>query len=232
MNKILEYQKLDAELIALEKQVENSKESEALNKVGAIYKELQAQLLQIEKEAGNLKEEYDKAFKSYEENLNSVKKLTNSKIENLDNTKLNSYLDEANKLSSELFMLERKLNQILVSISNALKDFETTKNKGLAAKNKYSEIKKLIEKQQQEILPKQEKIKEQLQKMEAGLDKDLFAKYKVLKHDNVFPVFVPLHVNRCGYCRVELPSAIINSLKNNNYITCEHCRRLIYCDKQ
>ena len=70
----------------------------------------------------------------------------------------------------------------------------------------------------------------ELKKLEPELDATMFAKYKALKHDNVFPAFVPLQVNRCGYCRVELPMAKVNQLKTNDFITCEQCRRLIYKD--
>lgn len=228
MNKIIEYQKLDAELVALDKQIETSKEHEVLGKMGSIYKEMQTKLLALEESAKKLHEEYAESFSAYQENLAKVKKLADAKVENLSEDKLNAQLETANKISSDLFMLERKLNQVLLNMNNALKEFELTKNKGLMAKNKYGEAKQALENLKAEVEPKKEAINKQLAKLEAGLDKNLFAKYKALKHDNVFPPFVPLQVNRCGYCRMELPSNKINELKTVDFIICEQCRRVIY----
>lgn len=228
MNKILEYQKYDAEIMQLENQVKNSKEHEVISKMGVLYKDMQTKLLQLENDAKALSDEYNDNLAIYEDNLKKTRKLTGEKVEELNNDKLTDNLDTANKISSDLFMLERKLNLILTSISNILKDFENAKKNGLMAKAKYNEAKVSLDKFKQSIEPKKAEIEKQLKKLESSLDPKLFTKYKAFKHDNVFPVFVPLTDKRCGYCRVEMPSGKIDSLKNEEYIVCEQCGRLIY----
>lgn len=228
MNKILEYQKLDSEIMQLENQIKSSKEHDVISKMSALYKSMQTKLLQLENDAKKLSDEYNESLVLYEENLNKTRALTGGKIEGLDSDKLNSNLEIANKISSDLFMLERKLNLILTSINNILKEFERAKKNGLLAKAKHVEAKESLNKLIQSIEPKKVEIEIQLKKMESGLDAKMFAKYKSFKHDNVFPVFVPLIDKRCGYCRVEMPSAKVDSLKTEDFIFCEQCSRLIY----
>ena len=78
------------------------------------------------------------------------------------------------------------------------------------------------------LQPKIDELTETLSKMEKDLNKEDFAKYKQLKNDNIFPVFVPINEKVCSACRMEVPSAKLDKLKNEKYIACEQCRRLIY----
>ena len=228
MEKILEYQKIDAEIIKLDKEIENSGEIEIINKMSAFYKEMQSKLLAIEKEAANISKEYMETLSVYEKNVEESKKLSGKKIDNLSGDKLEENLEIANKISGDLFSLERKLNLILTSITNILKEFEVSKNKVILAKNKYNEAKAKLDKLKQSIKPQKATYIKELKKLEKDLDANLFAKYKALKNDNVFPVFVNLIDKRCGYCRFELPSGKLDKLKNEEFMICEQCRRIIH----
>lgn len=228
MKKILEYQTLDAERIALSKEIESSKEHAVLNEMGALYKKMQGKLIELENQAKSLNDEYTKAFATYEKNLEKVKELTNADLAKQDKEKLEADLADANKISSDLFMLERKLNQILVSINSTLKEFETAKKQGLQARATYAKAKDSLEALKTKLAPQQAKLEKELKALQAGLDKELFTKYQSHTKDGIFPVFVPLKDGRCGYCRVEVPMAKANSLTDKDVIVCEQCRRFIY----
>ena len=64
--------------------------------------------------------------------------------------------------------------------------------------------------------------------LEKQIDANLLSKYKHLRQDKIFPVFVPLNSNACGGCSMALPAALMNKLKENGYLECEQCRRYIY----
>lgn len=228
MKKMIEYQTLDAKCIALEKQVESSKEHDILNKMGAVYKDMQSKLIQLEEQAKQLNKEYEDAYVLYEKNMEKAKKLSSANLDKQDEESLKKDLDDANKISSDLFMLERKLNQILVSINTCLKDFELAKKQGLQARSTYAKAKESLETLKAKIAPQTAEIAKQCKVLESGLDKTLFTKYKAHIKDGIFPVFVPMKDNRCGYCRVEIPMAKVNSLTDKDVIVCEQCRRFIY----
>ena len=95
-------------------------------------------------------------------------------------------------------------------------------------KQKYKESKLACEKLEESIKPKVEEIKKQKLEMEKSIDPVLLGKYKHLRQDKIFPVFVPLNNNSCGGCSMELPAALMNKLKAEGYLECEQCRRYIY----
>ena len=73
-----------------------------------------------------------------------------------------------------------------------------------------------------------ETLKKQIKALEKGLDAELFSKYKELRKDGVFPMFVELNDKSCGGCRTNLPSSTLERIKEHGYIRCENCRRIIY----
>ena len=227
-NKILEYQKLDYKLSTLERKGTSTKEQEALSKLSAMYKDVQNKLVALESQAKELHDTYQATYKEYEGHIKKVNTLTGADTENLDEAALAEKLESANKISSDIFMLERKLNQILTNSNAVLKEFETAKTTGIQVRKRHADAKAALEQTKASAEPEKEELARQLKTMEGGLDKALFEKYKAMKHDNVFPVFVPLVDKRCGYCRVELPSSKIDELKNVENIVCEQCARLIY----
>ncbi len=227
MKKILDYQKLDAKLLQLKSKLEGSKEHEVLKEMAAVYKDMQSKLFEIENKSESIKKDYDQTLQEYEKSIAKSKELSSQKVESFKDEMLNEELDKANKISSQLFMLERKLNIILTTINNTLKEFETTKNRALAAKNKHAEAKVRLENLQKETQPKIDALEKDLKKLEADLNADVFKKYKSLKNEKIFPVFVPLLDKNCGYCRVEMSNLKLDTLKDQPYIVCEQCGRLI-----
>jgi predicted nucleic acid-binding Zn-ribbon protein len=67
-----------------------------------------------------------------------------------------------------------------------------------------------------------------MKSLEKDLNPELFAKYKAIKNDKIFPVFVSFANGNCSGCRVEIPTSKINKLKSEGSIVCEQCHRIIY----
>ena len=64
--------------------------------------------------------------------------------------------------------------------------------------------------------------------LEKDIPQDIFAKYKTLKGDKIFPVYVALDNGHCSGCRVEIPTSKVNKIKAEGSIVCEQCHRIIY----
>lgn len=230
MNKIIEYQKLEENILKLEKELSICDERNIMNKMIILVKDAQNKSNTLEDDAKSLIDEYVEIKKNYDNNVQKVQKISKENANEMDMEKVDKYMVMVNTISSEMFMIERKLNIIIPKIKELLKEFEIARNTAIKARNKHKECKEKFEEKANIIQPKILELKKKMSSLEKSLPKDEFDKYKHLRADNIFPVFVSIHDKVCSACRVEIPSGKLDKLKNNNYIVCEQCRRLIYKD--
>lgn len=228
MKNMLEYQRLDLELAKLKKSSLNSADRANLGKLKSYIVDSHNKGFQLEDGAKDLLNDYNKLKSQYEANCDKVQKLIDTDINTISLDKVDAFLSQINSLSSELFLLERNINIIITKIKNSLKDFDTTKKNIIKAKEKYNECKTKCEKDAEAIAPKLKEIESKMVALEKSIPSEIFAKYKALKGDKIFPVFVALADGHCSGCRVEIPTAKINKLKAEGSIVCEQCHRVIY----
>ncbi len=219
---------MDLELERLNKQKDNLEELKVIDKMRNVVKEAQGKSIKMENDAKSLLDEYNQLKAKYEKQHKEIQRLTNLDVNSMDKSQIYDTLTKINSISSEIFMIERNLNIIINKIGRALKDFETNKNQAVMARNKHKEAKDQYSAKVAQIEPKIAKLQEELKAKEKELDQTLFAKYKTMKNDGIFPVFAKLTNDACGYCRIEVPKNKLDNLKGNNTIICEHCRRIIY----
>ncbi len=222
IDKILKYQDLDRQIRALEKESSNMEEKQIMNKMIAYVKDAQNKSAQLESQAKQLVDDYQKVKSEYDLALKNIQNLVDSKTQN-DRT-----VNLINTYSSDLYMLERKLNIIVNKSQEILKQFSVAKNNVLKAKQKHKECKEKYDSKINAINPKIEKLRQEQKKLEPEIDEKALAKYKNVLNDNIFPVFVPVAGNLCGGCRMEIPMGKMDKLKNDGFIVCEQCGRFIY----
>ncbi len=224
MDKILQYQKIDNEIRKLEREGQNSEERIVMNKMIAFVKEAQNKSNILETKGAKLVEEYNSIKKNYDNIYKKITALTSqTEVEDFKTA-----FSDVNTYSSQLFMIERNLNIVINKAKELLKEFEHTKNNVLKARTKHKESKDRYEKKLGEVAPKIETLKKQLRELEKDVNPNLLEKYKSIKNDNIFPVFVPVVNKTCSGCRMELASSSLNKLSSEKLITCEHCGRIIF----
>lgn len=228
MENILKYQELDLKLQQLEKSVASSKEKSVMNQMISYVKDAQNKSMELEHKAKKMMEEYLLLKKEYDKNILTIKQLTAKNSSELSTDEMDEIFNQINIVSSNLYMIERNLNIQLVNIKNILKEFEQTKNGVIKAREKHKESKQKYEQLVSEINPKIEAVKKEMEKLEKSIEPKILTKYKSAKHDNIFPVFVPLNNGNCGGCRMALPMGKLDKLKSDGYIVCEQCGRVIY----
>ena len=184
--------------------------------------------MKLENDAKALFNDYLTLKKQYDDNYKKVQSLLNTDIKTIALGDVDEVLSTINSLSSELFTLERNLNIIINKIKASLKEFEVTKNNIIKARQKYNEFKTAYEQGLKNITPKVKEIEEKMKSLEKELDENLFNKYKTIKGDKIFPVFVGFDNGHCSGCRVEIPTSKVNKLKTDGTIVCEQCHRIIY----
>jgi len=228
MNKILEYQKLDMELLKLKKSNLNSEDKNNMNKLKSYIIDAHDKSNQLDSSAKELVNDYNKLKAQYDKNFEKVQSLTKTELSSISSEEVDNYLSTINSLSSELFLLERDINMIISKMKSSLKEFEVTKNNTIKARQKYNEFKAKYEDGMEKITPKIKAIEDNMKALEKDLNPELFAKYKAIKNDKIFPVFVSLSGGHCAGCRVEIPTSKVNKLKYDGTIICEQCHRIIY----
>lgn len=228
MKTILQYQKVDMELKKLMRSVNSSEEKEVMNKMMAYVKEAQNVSNGLENKAVKVLEEYQNLKKNYDDKVKKIQDLT-SKTDYKSEEDFKTAFAQINTLSSDLYMLERNLNIFINKAKQLLKDFEITKNNVIKARGKFKTSKENYEKSVSAVEPKIEELKSQLKALEKTCNPALLEKYKTMKNDHIFPVFVPLLDGKnCAGCRMEMASSKLNKLSTEPYIVCEHCGRLIF----
>lgn len=225
---MLEYQKLDMELNKLKKSSLNSEDRNNLAKLKSYIVESHNKGFQLEDSAKDLLADYQQLKAQYDNNCDKVQKLIETDINTIELDKVDGFLSQINSLSSELFLLERNIGIIMNKIKSSLKDFDTTKKNMIKAKEKYTECKEKCDSELASITPKLKDLENKMSVLEKEIPTDLFAKYKAIKGDKVFPVFVALSDGHCSGCRVEIPTSKVNKLKESGTIVCEQCHRIIY----
>lgn len=228
MENILKYQELDGKLVQLERKLAASNDKAVMNKMIQCVKDAQNKSFELESQAKKMTEEYVSLKKEYDKNIKLIKELTSKESSELTVEEMEEIFNKINLVSSNLFMIERNLNIQLVNIKNILKEFENTKIAAIKAKETHKESKAKYEALVAEINPKMEAVKKEMLELESSINEKLLAKYKAVKRDNVYPVFVTLNNGNCGGCRMMIPMGKVNKIKTDGYIVCEHCGRVIY----
>lgn len=228
MESILKYQELDGKLVQLERKLASSNEKTVMNQMIAFVKDAQNKSIELENQAKKMTEEYVALKKEYDKNIKLIKDLTSKESSELTVEEMDEIFNQINLVSSNLFMIERNLNIQLVNIKNILKEFENTKNGVIKARAKHKESKEKYEALVAQINPQIEAIKKDMLALESSVDEKLLAKYKAVKRDNIYPVFVTLNNGNCGGCRMMIPMGKVNKIKTDGFIVCEHCGRVIY----
>lgn len=228
LKSLLDYQKKDAELIKLEKQLSNNENKKIFSQMITVVKDAQNKSSALEKQAGDLLKEYQELKNTYENNIKSANIIVNKKLETASDSDLDTIEEIAANIINNLTIMEKKLLQQAESVNRVLTAFNETRKRYNLARDKYNKHKELYDKESGDLqLQINEKTKE-VKKLESSVDADILTKYKQRRKEVDFPVIVPVIDKTCGGCHMELPSAFLANLKSKGVLECEHCHRYIY----
>lgn len=231
LKNVLEYQSIDLKIVQLKEKLASNPAKKTLNKMIVLAKDAQAKLIELENQAKSTMEQYEKINKEFNDTCEKLNNLIKQDTAELPEDKLRENIEKASALSITLGNLERSLSYQKDVVTNILKNFDLYRKNIVLSKQKYKESKEEYDAVEKQILPEIEALKKEMTAIESKTDASLLAKYKHLRQDGIFPVFVPLKGNACGGCRMEIPAALMAKLKQNGYLECEQCRRLIYIEQ-
>ena len=224
---IIDYQKKDIELMKLTKSLEDQASQNILKENKEIYVNSQSRFITLEAEAEKLMKLYSEAEELFKKLVNQSNEVLNKNISNVTEEMVNSLQDTIETISKQLLDLQKRLNVTLESSKQISSDFEQTFNRFKNAKLTYQDTKQKLEANRQKVQPQLDEIEKTLKSLEKEVDPKLLEIYNHKKADRIMPVFVFNIENSCGGCRTEIASSMVDKLKANGMIECEHCRRII-----
>ena len=232
MKTILEIQKLDRQIRALLREVDRCPASLDFKNYKKLLQEGKIRFEQLEAQANEIIKNYNVAsnkFANYKGNSEIIRKRN---VENINLDNISTLITDANSLVGELSEEHRKIEDLVRKSEEIVRKSAELSNKLTEAKSRSGAIKAKIEAKKQEVAPKIAELEKKISELEPkDEDKEKYEKYKEMKANGIFPVYVPLEENFCGGCKVELPLNFIEKLKTKKMLPCEHCGRIIMLDK-
>lgn len=231
MKNILKIQELDRQISKLKSSIKNSRENKLLVEFTNVLKEGREFVNNIADASNEIIKEFNEINKKYEMLIAKSEITSKQKPEKVGINNIGNLIEDANYLTGELASLEQRMRELADRSSRLINDYNTAMNKLKDTKSKCDALKDMIAKKDKTVMPEISSIEEQIKQLEPKADKALYEKYKSIKKDNIFPVFVHLKANRCGGCQMEQSLNFIQKLKQSGMLACEECRRVILADE-
>ncbi len=228
LKEILQYQKLDASLIKLERELENSETKKVVNKMVDQVRQAQNKLVELEKSANRLLADYERLKQEFEKKRNRLENLKKVDFKTRNENELRENSKDIKQQIASLLSLNKEITALSKKIVTTLDDFNKTKAVGLQAKNRYAESIKNYNSVAGDKTHKVSELRAELKKLEQHIDPKVLNRYKSMRLDHKFPIFVPLVDNACGGCAMSLPTSRLDILNKQKILECENCHRMIY----
>lgn len=230
-DKILEYQKVDQELLSLENEVAKSKEREVLftskkridtatdiiGKLSAESADLLASYTKMKSKIDALKQRLDE-FDGVLEDVEDI-------------GEADYYIKQINAIADEINALERDAMRDSARIDGINKDYKRTWEEGTNASESYKKAKQEYDKFINERQPKVAEITKMLSDLKEGIPKEFIEAYTALRAAKKIPAFVEYDPSSsvCGRCFMDVPNDTKGKLKQSgDYAECPNCRRILY----
>lgn len=228
MKVILEIQKIDRQIKALEREVEKCPANMDFQRYKQTMQEGRIRFEQLENQANDIIKSYNLALSRLPKHQGNSDIIKKSKVENISLENVQNLISDANNMVGDLSEEGRKLEDLVRKAEEVVRKCGDLSNKLTEAKTRANSIKNKIETKKQEVAPKIALLEEKVKELEPKItNKDKYDKYKTMKQNGIFPVYVPLEDVFCGGCKVELSLEFVERLKTNKMMTCEHCGRTI-----
>lgn len=231
IDKILEYQKIDQELIMLENEVVKSKERQNL----AVAK---SRLEAATETVGKLKNDAQEllvGYASMKEKIDALKAELDEFDGILDDvqdaTEADHYLKMVANIAEKINALEKEANLTSSKIDQVNDNYKKTWDVGVKASDVYKVAKAEYDAFVKNLQPQVVEIKTKLNALKSEIPEKLMNAYLALRAQKKMPAFVPYDSANaiCGRCRMGVDNDTKSKLRNAGDVAeCPNCRRILY----
>lgn len=234
-DKILEYQKIDQELLDLETQVTKSEERKIAVKAKSKLDNATESIKKLAQEAGELLAEFNKM----EAKIVKLK----SKLDEFDGildgvadaSEADYYIKQVAQIDEKISALEKDMKRGGVKIDEVNANYKKIMELGKKASDDYKKSRQAYEKFKIEHQPRVQEIKAKLDELKTQIPEEFMTAYAQLRKSKKLPAFVEykIETNTCGRCFMDVPNDTKSKIKKpGDYVECPNCRRIMYIPEQ
>lgn len=229
--RILDYQRIDNELIALEGEVTKSKERQALVASKTKLDDATSQINKLSSEANEILAQYadyQSKIKALQAKLAEFDGIVDG-IE--DVAEAEYYIKQIDGILSEISTIEKEIAKSGVHADSINQEFAKTWNAGMHASEVFKKATKEYNDFMAKLQPDAQRIKAELAALQKEIPEEFLKMYINLRNMKKTPAFVEYDRQNasCGRCRMDVPNDTKEKLRESgDWAECPNCRRILY----
>ncbi|HKL93659.1 MAG TPA: C4-type zinc ribbon domain-containing protein [Clostridia bacterium] len=228
---ILEYQKIDADLIVIEDAIKGSRERALTFNAKSKLDEATEMIKRLHAESTDVISQYERISQKANELVAKINELDGIIGKAGDLNEVEYYNKMLAGLVDELSQLEKDLNKDISKVDVITANFKSTWEAGQKATALYKNARNEYEKLKAEKTSEAKPLVEKLEELSKNIEPRIIEIYKSLRANRKLPAFVEYvpEDKRCGRCFMDLPSDAQTKLKKAGDVSeCPNCHRFLY----
>lgn len=224
---LLEYQKVDAELREIEKELSASDERKKYVQAKKFMETAAEKLEAQDKRAQELKALAQKLTRESEEIGKAISEYSelDEMVENGGDVSF--YKKNVQALIDRLRVTKGELTKLIAEIESACEEYKKMKKTTISMQKQYKEYSEKFKELKGTRAAEVDAIHARLKKIGSNIPKEILEKYHMKRKERIFPVIAPLTNGRC-ICGMDFAIAQQGALSGGGIVECEHCHRFIY----
>lgn len=228
ITQLLNYQKKDSELLALEEELSNSEERKKYIQTQSFLKKASDKLDLLEGKSQEMASLFERLKAKYEEIAETLKDYEHIGELVEGGADISFYQRSAQQLTDSLKSLKSDLAGLISAAKSAQEEYLSLKKKVISAQKQYPELKSAYQEYKKSRQEAADSIAEELRKIAEGIDENVLKKYKAKRAERIFPILCEIKAERCPKCGMELSIAEKDMVAAGKVVECENCHRFLY----
>lgn len=228
ITQLLNYQKKDSELLAMEEEIANSEERKKYLQTQNFLKKASEKLDQLEGKSQELAALFERLTGKYEEIAETLKDYEHIDELVAGGADISFYQRSAQQLTDSLKSLKGEVNNLIAVAKETQEEYLALKKKVLAAQKQYPELKNAYQEYKKTRQDAAAKVTAELESIAKDIDEAVLKKYKAKRAERIFPILCEIKSDRCSKCGMELSLADKEVVSAGRVVECENCHRFLY----
>ena len=228
ITQLLNYQKKDSELLALEEELANSDERKKYLQTQNFLKKASEKLDQLEGKSQELASLFERLTGKYEEIAETLKDYEHIDELVAGGADISFYQRSAQQLTDSLKSLKGEVNNLISVAKETQDEYLALKKKVLSAQKQYPELKNAYQEYKKTRQEAAAKVSAELENIAKDIDEGVLKKYKAKRAERIFPILCEIKSDRCSKCGMELSLADKETVSEGRVVECENCHRFLY----
>lgn len=228
ITQLLNYQKKDSELLAMEEELANSEERKKYLQTQNFLKKASEKLDQLEGKSQELASLFERLTGKYEEIAETLKDYEHIDELVAGGADISFYQRSAQQLTDSLKSLKGEVNNLIAVAKETQEEYLALKKKVLAAQKQYPELKNAYQEYKKTRQEAAARVTAELESIAKDIDEGVLKKYKAKRAERIFPILCEIKSDRCSKCGMELSLADKEVVSEGRVVECENCHRFLY----